>query len=118
MNKAKDAAFVEDFSQRRPLIEINSEDPQGVYVPISHAELDNLLGSLLHLMDLNSDTQFREAMKSEIKQRTRQWLDNEYSSIGYRNYRYADGAKILVIEEEAKDEKDKANIIYWTSDEE
>jgi len=51
MTKNKDLVQVEDFNQRRPLIEINDKNPQGIYVPISHAELDNLLGSLLHLMD-------------------------------------------------------------------
>lgn len=112
----KDQAPAEDFRQRRPLIEINDKNPQGIYVPISHAELDNLLGSLLHLMDLNSDIQYREAMKQEIKQRARQWLDSEYSNLGYRNYSYVDGARILVLEEEAENDRDKTNIIYWQSE--
>ena len=117
MNKIKSSVTAQDFSQEKPLIEINSKGAQGIYVPISHGEVDHLLGSLLHLMDLNSDVQFREAMKSEIKQRVRQWLDNEYSDIGYRNYGYVDGAKILVLEEEAENDRDKTTIIYWQDEE-
>lgn len=80
----------------RPLIDLNG----GVYVMISHAELDDLIGSLMHLMDLNSDVQFREAMKSEIKIRTRQWLNDKYSSSGYEYGTYLSGAKVIGISED------------------
>lgn len=71
-----------------------------VYVMISHSELDNLIGSLMHLMDLNSDVQFRDAMKSEIKMRTRQWLDDNYAICGYKDYRYQSGAKVVSINDD------------------
>jgi hypothetical protein len=77
----------------RPLIDQNGR----VYVMISHSELDNLIGSLMHLMDLNSDVQFREAMKSEIKMRTRQWLNDEYCNSGYEYNAYISGAKVIGI---------------------
>jgi hypothetical protein len=73
----------------KPLIEADA-----YYVTISHKELDGLVGSLMHLMDLNSDAQFREAMKSEIKSRARRWLDDEYERAGYRNYAVQHGARI------------------------
>lgn len=80
---------------KHPLIE-----QDGVYVMVSHTELDNLIGSLMHLMDLNSDIQFREAMKSEIKMRTRQWLNDTYSSSGYEYGKYISGAKVIGIGED------------------
>jgi hypothetical protein len=75
-------------------------DFDGVYVMISHSELDNLIGSLMHLMDLNSDVHFRDAMKSEIKMRARKWLDDNYSICGYINYEYQPGAKVVGINDD------------------
>jgi hypothetical protein len=57
----------------------------GDNVAINHGHLDKLIGNLMHLCELNSDKEFRNAMKSEIKQRCREWLNNEFTSAGYGN---------------------------------
>lgn len=57
----------------------------GVSVAVDHRHLDALIGSLMHLCDLVGGTQ-GEALKSEIKQRCRGWLDDQYFSAGYDKY--------------------------------
>lgn len=54
------------------------------YVPISHLELDGLVGRLMQICDIMGDSTQREAVKSEIKQRTRGWLNSEYDYLGYK----------------------------------
>lgn len=85
------AATLVDIPFRKKLI----EDGDSFYVTISHKELDSLIGNLMHLCDLNSDSVYREALKSEIKMRSRRWLDEEYEDAGYRNYEVQEGANII-----------------------
>lgn len=54
-----------------------------VYVPISHYELDSLVGSLMQMCELMGDKEQREALKREIKDRARRWLDFRYECAGY-----------------------------------
>lgn len=71
----------------------------GYYVLISHQELDYLVGSLMQMCDLTGDQEQRKALKNEIKQRTRRWLDSEYHAAGYQHYNLADGARVTKIED-------------------
>lgn len=60
------------------------KDPEGtVKVAIDFNHLDQLVGSLCHVMDLNSDREYREHIKSEVKMRCRQWLQDQYDLCGY-----------------------------------
>ena len=83
-----------DVPFRKSLI----EEQGGYYVTISHKELDSLVGNLMHLCDLNSDAVYREALKSEVKQRSRNWLDEQYALSGYKNYAVESGAYIINID--------------------
>jgi len=56
------------------------------YVMVSHQELDGLIARLMHLAELDSDKEHREALKGEMKRRARDWLDELYYDSGYRNY--------------------------------
>jgi len=69
---------VEDNRNYRPLIEDG-----GYFVPVSHLELDSLIGRLCQLFELNGDVEQRNALKSETKQRCRDWLDAQYIESGY-----------------------------------
>ena len=53
------------------------------YVLVSHRELDSLIGRLMQMCELTGDTEQRKALKDEIKQRSRQWLDDLYRDSGY-----------------------------------
>lgn len=66
------------------------------YVPVSHLELDGLIGRLMHLCELMGDNVQREAMKSEIKLRTRSWLDSEYNRAGYDVFNGPDNDALVV----------------------
>lgn len=59
---------------------------EGYYVPISHAEIDSLIGRLMQICDIMGDTTQRQAVKMEIKHRTRDWLDDNYQSLGYDKF--------------------------------
>lgn len=59
------------------------ETKNASYVPISHQELDTLVGRLMQMCDLIGDVSQRDALKSTIKQTVRSWLDDEYSNVGY-----------------------------------
>jgi len=63
-----------------PIIETKNN---GMFVLISHEGLNHLVGNLLQMCDLTGDTEQRQAMKSEIKQRCRKWLNDEYWNAGY-----------------------------------
>lgn len=54
------------------------------YVAVSHLELGNLVGSLMHVCELTGDKEQREALKSEIKLRCREWLNDQYALSGYK----------------------------------
>lgn len=61
-------------------------DGKGDFVAVHHQHLDSLIGSLMHLCELDSDKEHREALKSEIKMRCRAWLNDQYDSAGYQAY--------------------------------
>lgn len=73
---------VEASRSYRPLIDTGG----GYYTLISHKELDSLVGRLMQLFDLNGDAEQRNALKSETKQRCREWLDDQYEEAGYRKF--------------------------------
>lgn len=68
------------------------------YVMISHKELDDLVSRLMHVVELDSDKEHRDALKGELKWRVRQWLDEEYREAGYENYSLVPGAQIIDID--------------------
>ena len=81
MNKSTAIAIEPNELKRQyaPLV-----DPgYGYYVLVSHTELDALVGRLMQIFDLNGDVEQRNALKSETKQRCREWLDNAYKEAGY-----------------------------------
>jgi len=55
--------------------------PDRIAVDFQH--LDTLIGSLCHVADLNSDREYREHLKSELKIRCREWLRDQYRAVGY-----------------------------------
>lgn len=67
---------------------------RGLYVPVSHQELDDLIGRLMQMCELTGDLEQRRALKSEIKLRTRGWLDNIYAEAGYRDMNTIDESDI------------------------
>lgn len=67
-----------------------------VYVMVSHNELDSLVARLMHLAELNSDVEYRNALKGELKQISRSWLDDLYEESGYTNHSY-DQDKVVSI---------------------
>jgi len=60
---------------------------EGIYVLISHRQVDYLIGSLMGMCDVMGDKEQRDAVKSEIKQRVRSWLDDRYAVAGYSGFR-------------------------------
>ena len=56
------------------------------YCLVSHEEIGDLIGNLMQLCDLMGDTEQRKAFKSEIKHRTRQWLDDRYWLGGFEKF--------------------------------
>lgn len=68
----------------RPVVStIINGSPSSVFVLVSHAELDNLVGRLMQMCELTGDVEQRKALKDEIKQRSRSWLDDLYEESGY-----------------------------------
>jgi hypothetical protein len=84
---------MKEQAQVNPLIKNESGY---VYVMVSHNELDNLVARMMHLAELDSDKEHREALKGELKQISRNWLDNLYEESGYHNHNY-DSAKVITI---------------------
>lgn len=82
----------------RPLIQKDY-----LYVMVSHKELDDLIASLMHVAELDSDKEHREALKGELKYRMRRWLDNQYEDAGYRQYEVVKGATVINIEPTTKE---------------
>lgn len=72
-------------TQYRKLLFVPSGNIGGGYyaVHVSHQELDNLIGRQMQMCDLIGDVEQRAALKSTIKQLTREWLDNLYEDSGY-----------------------------------
>lgn len=54
-----------------------------IRVTVDHTHLDTLIGSLCHIADLNSDREYRDHLKSELKIRCREWLNDQYTLSGY-----------------------------------
>lgn len=78
----------------RPLIQTKD----GVYtVLVSHKELDELVGRLMQMFELNGDVEQRNALKQETKWRCREWLDALYSDSGYEFYETVDGVEPIKI---------------------
>lgn len=55
----------------------------GYYVMVSHRELDDLVGRMMMVFELNGDVEQRNALKQEFKWRARNWLDDIYKMSGY-----------------------------------
>lgn len=81
---------VEAKVKYKPIIEAD-----GYFVTVSHRELDSLIASLMHVAELDSDKEHREALKGELKSRSRSWLDNLYAESGYRDYSLQPGANVI-----------------------
>ena len=76
---------------------IGNEQGQ-VYVMVSHDELSGLIARLMHIAELNSDKEYRNALKGELKMVSRTWLDDLYHSAGYDNHNY-DKTKVVVVKD-------------------
>jgi len=66
-------------------------------IPISHKQLDTLVGRLMQMCDLIGDTQQRKALKDTIKQNCRDWLDDEYTDAGYDRFGGDNGKKLKTV---------------------
>jgi len=75
------------------------------YVLVSHQELDNLIANLMHVAELNSDREYREALKGELKIRSRNWLDNLYEESGFSHYTKAPDADVHIIQPKVRRER-------------
>lgn len=95
MSKNEVLAALPEF---RVLLEVKNGFHKGYYVPIDHRILDGLVGRLLQLADLTADAQQRQALKSEIKHRCRDWLDSEYKMNGYDMFKMQENPTGKVIE--------------------
>lgn len=74
---------------------VQNEEGQ-VYVMVSHEELNGLIARLMHIAELNSDKEYRGALKGEMKFVSRTWLDDLYKQAGYDNHDY-DKSKVVKI---------------------
>lgn len=72
-----------EISYERPLVRYSDGF---VSVPVNHKDLDDLIGRLMQMCELTGDVEQRRALKSEIKFRSRDWLDGLYSSAGYDKF--------------------------------
>lgn len=73
-----------------PLVEVKDS---GYYVLVSHTQLDNLVGRLMQMCELTGDTEQRTALKNEIKNRSRKWLDDLYEDAGYQKWSAGDSLR-------------------------
>ena len=83
----------------KSLIEVGNENGSAYYaVIVSHNELDYLVGRLMQMCDLTGDIEQRQALKSTIKQISRDWLDGLYEDSGYDKWSgVIDGIKPIKI---------------------
>lgn len=88
--KGKEVIEAGPFFGTKPLIRQDL-----LYVMVSHQELDDLVAKLMHLAELDSDKEHREALKGEIKYRVRSWLDDQYYDAGYRRHELVEGATVV-----------------------
>ena len=84
MSKSKDSATRSVNS--RPVVRAAIEGSPSFYVLVSHSELDNLISRLMQMCELMGDSVQREALKQEIKSRSRFWLDELYKWSGYDTF--------------------------------
>lgn len=80
MEAVKDFVITPNDTQRLIVLD------DGDYVAVHHGHLDRLIGSVMAILDMNGDSVQREAQKSEIKMRIRQWLTDQYDNAGYQDY--------------------------------
>lgn len=90
MVKPEKVEYIEPF---RNLIEKDGS----LYVPVSHKQLDDLIGRLMQMCDLTGDLEQRKALKDTIKNISRRWLDSLYEDGGYHNYEIIDPSKIIKV---------------------
>lgn len=57
------------------------------YVPVSHYELDGLVGQVMQICDIVGDNSQGKALKSQVKHIIRGWLDDHYRILGYQTLR-------------------------------
>jgi len=77
---------------------IQYSDEIGLRVPISHSELDTLVGRLMQMCDLTGDKEQRKALKDTIKLTCRDWLDQVYDMKGYDKWTgVKEGATIFTV---------------------
>ena len=77
----------------------------GYYVLVSHMELDGLIAKLMHVAELNSDKEYRDALKGELKSRCRNWLDNLYEESGYSSWALSPNADVHKITPQLRRER-------------
>lgn len=77
--------------QEKPLL---TNASGSVYVMVSHEELNSLVARLMHLAEMDSDVEHRNAVKGELKLAARNWLDDLYADSGYVNHTY-DETKVV-----------------------
>jgi hypothetical protein len=86
----KTAQEIDGIRKYEPLIENH-----GYFVLVSHQELDSLIARLMHVAELDSDKEHRDALKGELKSISRNWLDSLYEEAGYTNYSFEDHGQIV-----------------------
>lgn len=91
-NEKKDKAISGNYFGSRPLVQKDY-----YYVMVSHEQLDGLIARLMHIAELDSDKEHRDALKGELKRQAREWLDAEYYDAGYRNHEVVEGATIVTV---------------------
>ena len=84
MSEVKEA--VRSYSRKLVLVPDGETGGHVYAVPVSHKELDSLIGRLMQMCDLIGDVEQRTALKSTIKQINRDWLDNLYEESGYERF--------------------------------
>lgn len=87
---------------------VNREDPSipsdsnksntVLAVPISHQQVNSLIGQLMQMCDLIGDVEQRKALKDTIKRITRDWLDAEYTDAGYDRFGGANGKELKTVD--------------------
>lgn len=57
----------------------------------------------MHIAELDSDKEHREALKGELKRRARDWLDDLYADSGYVNHALVEGTRVVDILPKSKE---------------
>lgn len=88
------------MSEVKPVVELPKKpliEDDGYFVLVSHRELDNLIGRMMQVFELNGDVEQRNALKQETKWRCREWLDEIYRDSGYVMHELTPGTKVIKI---------------------